>query len=218
MDDNYLRNVLGSATREATWHARNEEQGSSVSVSMREYHRFKTSPRLVFNRNNKALFLCRARFQLLNTDSVLFQHVSPVHPAKTSLHQERSKLQLWWTWKRVPWKVLRIYIYSTGLFWKINSLFSKVHDSISTRLSVFDCLLSSAQTQWSSVAPSNDNFSISTFKQVSYRKQQQEALSVSDQLTVIEHRLPSVPMQWSSSVSIEDCREKQRLQSKNKNG
>ena len=53
-----------------------------------------------------------ARSQLLNTGSVLFWRVCPVHPAKASVHQNR----LWWAWTRVLWKVLKHFDIAQGLF------------------------------------------------------------------------------------------------------
>ena len=74
------------------------------------------------------------------------------------------------------------------------------------------------EPQYSSVAPAKDvpSLSVSPLKNILYRQAPQEVFSVSDQLTPIEHRLPSIPtsMEWSSTSSIEERKEQRRAQLK----
>ena len=90
MDGNYLRNLLGSAVLGAIRGARNEEQGSSVSVPIltRELSvpQIQDLSSISIQQEHRKHFLRPARSQLLKTGSVLFQNVYPVHLAKSSVH------------------------------------------------------------------------------------------------------------------------------------
>ena len=71
-----------------------------------------------------------------------------------------------------------------------------------------------AKPQSSPIAARKDDQPVSIFplRDIVYRAMPQEAFSVSEQLIPVEHRLPSVPLEWSSPVSIEVLKEKRKAQ------
>ena len=205
MDGNYLRNLLGAETLGAIRAARNEKEESSVpqiqdftSISLQQAHEGAVSMSMKITAVEHRFSSDPARLSSAPCEG----STAPL----TLMDIDPGTLQEPPTFKTAE---------------QGSSEITSVHKSTATSLrrpkrsakSVIDnTFTGSAQpyAQWSSVAPSKDKLSVFPVEFVLYRPAQKEAFSVSDQMTAIEHRLPSVPMQWPSSVSLEDCKEKQK--------
>ena len=213
MDANYLRNLLGSATLEAIRAARNEEEGSSVSVpilgssSVQQVQDFTSFRYQQAQQPANLMSAVEHRFSSVSTRISGAPHEGSNPPELTLMNMDLDGSSTFHTTQ-----------YSVDV--------SKISDSITARIRrpkrsaksgpVVDYTSIYAQPQYSSVPPAKDDLSasISPSKNILYRQTQQEAFSVSDQLTSIEHRLPSVPMEWSSTYSIMDLKEHRRAQLK----